>query len=97
MPEASTVASDPRTLLKTGMTPADYHRAARAIRGADALPGMTPLRVAVLSSFAAEFLEPFLVVEGMRVGLQLKAYLGAAHPQARRKFPCSRMRVAIHC
>jgi FkbH-like protein len=46
-------------------TPAAYLKAARAV---DAIPGLRPMRVAVLATFTAEFLGPYLRVEGARRG-----------------------------
>lgn len=51
-------------------TPAGYLKAARAIE-AGGVEGLRPLRVAVLSTFTAQFLAPYLVVEGARRGLAI--------------------------
>ncbi len=49
-------------------TPASYLSTARQI-AASAWEGLLPLRVSVLSSFTAEILRPYLIVEGARRGL----------------------------
>lgn len=51
-------------------TPASYLQAARRLDAAG-VENMRPVRVAVLSTFTAEFLAPFLRVEGARCGLAL--------------------------
>jgi FkbH-like protein len=49
-------------------TPAAYLKAARRV---DEITGLRALRVAVLSTFTAEFLAPYLRVEGARRGLNI--------------------------
>jgi FkbH-like protein len=61
--------------LLGGGKPADYLRAARAIR-AGALDALRPLRVGLLGSCTLQFLEPYLVVEGARRGFRLEPYFG---------------------
>jgi FkbH-like protein len=56
-------------------TPAAYREAARAIK-ADPPPGLTPLRLAVLATFTAASLEPYVVVEGARRGLAVEPWFG---------------------
>src|SRR5437016_1711915 len=73
----SQTAADPRHELARDLKPADYRRLARAACGAGELPGTMPLRLAVLSSFTAEFLEPYLVVEGLRRGFIESVHFGA--------------------
>jgi FkbH-like protein len=56
-------------------TPAAYREAARGIR-ADPPPDLTPLRLAVLSTFTASPLEPYIVVEAARRGLGVEPWFG---------------------
>ncbi len=49
---------------------------ARAIREEGEVCGLQPLRVAFLSSYSFEFVEPRLLVEGARSGLLLRTYYG---------------------
>lgn len=51
-------------------TPAAYLQAARRVQAGE-VPGLRPLRVAVLSTVSAQLLQPFLIVEGARRGLQI--------------------------
>ena len=55
--------------------PAAYREAARGIK-ADPPPDLKPLRLAVLSTFTAAPLEPYLVVEGARRGLGVEPWFG---------------------
>lgn len=56
-------------------TPAAYLKAARQIHAA--LPaGLQPVRLAVLSTFTAQMLDPYLVVEGAERGLLLQNWFG---------------------
>ncbi len=56
--------------------PADYLRIAREIRSTTK-SNLEPIRVAFLSSFTFEFIDPFLVVEAARQGLHATTYFGA--------------------
>ena len=51
-------------------TPAAYLQAARRVQAGE-IPGLRPLRLAVLSTVSAQLLQPFLVVEGARRGWQI--------------------------
>lgn len=51
-------------------TPAAYLQAARRVQAGE-VPGLRSLRLAVLSTVSAQLLQPFLVVEGARRGLQI--------------------------
>src|SRR5207249_239115 len=53
--------------------PADYHRLAREIEAGDA--GQFQ-RLAVLSTFTAELLRPFLIVECQRLGCPVRPWFG---------------------
>lgn len=67
---------DPRIELRGTLKAADYHRLARALteqRQAE----MTPLRMAFLGSYSAQFLRPFLVVEGARRNIKVDVHFGA--------------------
>jgi FkbH-like protein len=55
--------------------PAAYREAARRIK-ADPPPGLKALRLAVLSTFTAEPLEPYLVVECAQRGLRVEPWFG---------------------
>jgi FkbH-like protein len=69
-------ATDLRVELTRDLKPADYHRLARAL-SAEPPDGTLPLRVAVLSSYSANFLQPYLVVESARRGFATTVYFGA--------------------
>jgi FkbH-like protein len=53
--------------------PAEYLRAAREIERSSDAPGV---RLAVISTFTAELLRPFIVVEGHRLGCTVKPWFG---------------------
>lgn len=76
MPDVLAAAVDPRLEIEGPLKAADYHRLARAL-SAQQYAGMTPLRLAVLSSYSAEFLRPFLVVESARRSLAAEVRFGA--------------------
>jgi FkbH-like protein len=69
--------TDLRAQAAGDLKPADVLRLARAVKEAEEIPGTSVLRVAILSTFSAQFLEPFLVVEGLRQGFRLSVYVGA--------------------
>jgi FkbH-like protein len=77
MAEADGTTPDLRAALARDLKPADYARLARDVRTADAIPGTTPLRLAILASWSCQFLEPFLVVEGLRLGFRVELHFGA--------------------
>ncbi len=54
--------------------PADYLQLARDIRAADGIPGLQDVRVAFLSSFSLQFIEPFLTVEAARHNLRITSF-----------------------
>jgi FkbH-like protein len=56
-------------------SPAAYREAARGLE-ADPPSGLRPLRLAVLSTFTASPLEPYVVVEGARRGLAIVPWFG---------------------
>ena len=62
--------------LAGDLKPADYMKLARTIGASDGIPGLRPLRVALLSSYSFSFVDPFLVVEGARRGFKLECYYG---------------------
>ena len=78
--EVSVVESKESTLALNDIipsldgTPAAYLKAAREVEHVSA--GLRPLRLAVLSTFTAEFIRPYLVVEGARRGLFIQPYFG---------------------
>jgi HAD superfamily phosphatase (TIGR01681 family) len=51
-------------------------RVAREIREAGETSGVGTLRLGLLTSFSLQFVDPFLVVEGLRRGLRLETYFG---------------------
>lgn len=57
------------------LKPADYFRLAREL-DAGSRQGAIPVRVACLSSHSMEFVQPFLTVEGARLGLEITSYFG---------------------
>ena len=77
MPGAESVVSRLRRDVSAVRAPADYLRVAREIREAGEDLEVGRLRVGLLGSFALQFAEPYLVVEGLRRGLRLEAYFGA--------------------
>jgi FkbH-like protein len=70
-------AADPRQALAAELKPADYRRIARDVRAAASIPGTTPVKLAVLSSFTADFMEPYVVVEALRRGYKAALTFGA--------------------
>jgi len=54
-------------------TPAAYLQASRRVQAGE-VPNLRPLRVAVLSTVSAQLLQPFLIVEGARRGLQMTCW-----------------------
>lgn len=63
------------TFPELAPTPASYLKAARLVESS-AEESLRPLRLGVLSTFTAEFLRPYLVVEGARRGLRLQPFFG---------------------
>ncbi len=61
--------------LQLAPTPAAYLKAARAI-DASQVEGLRPLRIAVLATFTAEFLRPYLTVEGAARGFAFTTWFG---------------------
>ncbi len=59
-----------------GLRPADYMRLARQLDAGEG-EGLAPLKVAALASHSLGFVQPFLTVEGARLGFRLAAYFGA--------------------
>lgn len=57
-------------------TPASYLQAARML-GSGQVPGLVPLRLAVLSTYSAQFLQPYLTVEGGVRGFAVTPWFGA--------------------
>ena len=70
------VADDPRRALQGPLKAADYHRIARAI-ATQPVAGMTPLKLALLSSYSANFLKPYLIVEAARRDFSAQLHFGA--------------------
>ena len=56
-------------------TPAAYLKAARTIDAGE-VEGLRPLRIAVLATFTAEFLRPYLTVEGAARGFAFTTWFG---------------------
>ena len=54
-------------------SPASYLKAARAIAAGE-IAGLRPLRVGVLSTFTAQFLGPYMQVEGALRGFALEPW-----------------------
>jgi len=70
-------AAAPLTLPSADeLRPADYMRLAREL-DAGAGEGLAPLKVAALASHSLGFVQPFLSVEGARLGLRVATYFGA--------------------
>jgi len=67
---------DLRREFERALSPSDYHRLSRSI-AEQQVQGLATLRCAVLSSYSAQFLKPYLVVEGARRGYALQPYFGA--------------------
>lgn len=57
-------------------SPASYLQTARALEAAQ-VPGLRPLRLAVLSTYSAQFLQPYLTVAGALRGFALTPWFGA--------------------
>lgn len=57
-------------------SPASYLQAARTLDSGQ-VRGLTPLRLAVLSTYSAQFLQPYLTVEGAVRGFALAPWFGA--------------------
>jgi FkbH-like protein len=69
-----TTMSEPTTAPSLApRTPAEFHTAARSIANGD-VPGLDTVNVAILATFTAELLEPYLVVEGARRGLKIRPH-----------------------
>ena len=61
----------PRSILENlPPTPASYLQTARRVQAGE-VPALRELRVAILSTVAAQLLQPFLIVEGARRGLRI--------------------------
>jgi hypothetical protein len=67
LPSLPSIPSQPR--------PAEYQRLAREIAGGT-WAGLEPLGVALLGSSALDFLRPFFVVEGARLGFSVRVFVG---------------------
>lgn len=76
-PESNLAATAPTIhashLAALAPSPAAYLKAARAIDAGE-MDSLRPIRLAVLSTFTAQFLQPYLTVEGARRGLALTAW-----------------------
>jgi FkbH-like protein len=57
-------------------TPASQAQAARRI-GSGEVEGLSPLKVAVLSTYSAQLLQPYFIVAGAARGFELKMWFGA--------------------
>lgn len=68
--------TDPRAELARPLKAVDYHRLARTLSTSGSGTG-TPLRIGILSSFTAAFLQPFLIVEAARREYAAATYFGA--------------------
>ena len=69
--------ADPRLELDNReLKAADYHRLARAL-SAQKLDDLSPLRVAFLGSYTANFLKPYLIVEAARREFAAEIHFGA--------------------
>lgn len=79
MSVSSLSTSDWWTDLDRDLKPADYNRLAREIMQTntqDEAPRLHPIRLAALGTHSLQFIEPFLIVEGARRGLQIQNHFG---------------------
>ncbi|HWO89855.1 MAG TPA: HAD-IIIC family phosphatase [Gemmatimonadales bacterium] len=61
--------------MPTDLTSADYFRLSRTLQK-EPRPDLADVRVACLGSHSLQFVEPFLVVEGARLGMRITSYFG---------------------
>src|SRR4051812_5658536 len=57
-------------------TPGDYLKASRAVENGWKVADRHPLRLAVLASFTADFIRPFVVVAADALGLAVRPWFG---------------------
>jgi FkbH-like protein len=64
------MTASPSIMENLAPTPAAYLQAARRVQAGE-ITGLRALRVAVLSTVSAQLLQPYLIVQGARCGLQI--------------------------